>query len=103
MLAGTKPPRSPWKDRNVEDVTARNGLNDGLGRTKAVIISETDQSCKAVCGPEGKGEIKPDLVAVIEPEVRDQMIPTPNQGQNTETNVDKQECVVGLRAKRQHC
>lgn len=99
VLAGTEALRGSGEDCDLHDVAARDGFDECLGAAEGVVVRHSGQPGQAVGGPEGKAEVQPDLVAVVEAEVGDEMVPAAGQGEYDEGDVEDEEALVEADAE----
>ena len=91
------------EDGEVQDgvVAAWDGGQDGAGAAEGVVVCDARQAGQAVGAPEDEAEVQPDLVAVVEAKVRDEVVPARGEGEDDEGDVEQEEGRVEVNAERQ--
>jgi hypothetical protein len=103
VLAGAKALRGSGEDGDLHDVAARDGFDECFGAAEGVVVGHPGHPGEAVGGPEREAEVQPDLVAVVEAEVGDEVVPAAGQGDDDERDVEDEEGLVETDAEGEEC
>lgn len=101
VLAGAEPGCGAGEDGDLHDVAVGDRFDERVGTAESVVIGDAGQAGQSVGGPEGEAEVEPDLVAVVEAEMGDNVVPAAGQGEDDKGDVEEQEGLVESDAERE--
>lgn len=65
VLPGADSLSDSGKNGNVQNVAARNGVDDGFRIPETIVVYDSSQPREPVGGPKRKTDVEPDLVPVL--------------------------------------